>query len=236
MEEWMTHEIGIALLSIMASVVTYLVIRRIKKHPDNRIRYGDEIRLLHVMTGYFLHSHDINYGHPNSSRQQQVTAYDQRDENDYWTVKGPHGKSESYRNGKAVKNGHIIRLQHSNTAKNLHSHSDVPSPVTGHQEVTAYGTNGIGNDKDNWKVQLQKGRTWHPRMHLRFVHIDAQVELSRGRTLKVGSRLRLIHVDTGKALHSHAGKYLTGFTENQQEVTCFGGRDENDFWEIAKPS
>ena len=109
--------------------------------------------------------------------------------------------------GRVVRNGDSIRLEHQETRRNLHSHSDVPSPVTGQQEVTAYGTNGVGDDNDTWQVQLSEGRRW-----------------------RSGVRLRLTHVNTGKALHSHPSEY----TPSQQEVTCFGGRDDNDYWEAVR--
>lgn len=46
---------------------------------------------------------------------------------------------ENYR--EKVKCGDIIRLQHTATNKNLHSHH-FSSPLSGNQEVSAYGENG----------------------------------------------------------------------------------------------
>jgi dolichyl-phosphate-mannose--protein O-mannosyl transferase len=77
--------------------------------------------------------------------------------------------------------------------------------------VTAYGTNGIGDDNDNWQVQLSDGHRW-----------------------RNGVQLRLTHVNTRKALHSHGGVSHPEYTAGQQEVTCFGGRDDNDYWEAVR--
>ena len=43
--------------------------------------------------------------------------------------------------GTAIKCGHRIRLEHAQTGKNLHSHL-FQSPVSGQQEVSAYGERG----------------------------------------------------------------------------------------------
>jgi dolichyl-phosphate-mannose--protein O-mannosyl transferase len=40
-----------------------------------------------------------------------------------------------------------------NTQKNLHSHSNFQSPVTGRQEVSAFGTQGDGDGGDNWEIE-----------------------------------------------------------------------------------
>lgn len=45
--------------------------------------YGDIVKIKHVLTNTHLHSHAINYGHPNSSGQQQVTAFGGADDNDF---------------------------------------------------------------------------------------------------------------------------------------------------------
>lgn len=54
------------------------------------------------------------------------------DSNSYWVVHPLVG--EELRQGEAVKNGDIIRLQHSNTRRWLHSHLH-PSPISSNFEV-----------------------------------------------------------------------------------------------------
>ncbi len=174
------------------------------------IRYRDCVRLIHVETNHALQSSPRNYTHPRSSRQQQVTAHTSADANGDWIIKGPHGSSELHKAGEPVRDGDLIRLEHRSTEKNLHSHADVPSPVSGHQEVTAFGSSAAGDANDNWKVELTKDRIW-----------------------RAGTLVRLVHGLTGKALHSHAGESHPEYTANQQEVTCFSGRDNNDLWQVA---
>ncbi len=171
------------------------------------MKYGATIKVSHLWTGRTLHSHPLNYGHTGSSGQQQVTAFEGADDNDLWRIKGPHGQPENYKAGQSIRHGDIIRLQHVLTGRNLHSHSGHPSPVTQQQEVTCFGHNGIGDTNDNWRIELPGGGDWAP-----------------------GGRIKLIHQATNHALHSHPGHSHSQWTAVQQEVTGFGGRDDNDWW------
>lgn len=171
------------------------------------VRYGVPIRIRHVATGHALHSHLINY--TTGSHQQEVTCFESRDDNDWWIVKGPNGEGINAPIGAPVANHGIIRLEHVMTKRNLHSHRGHHSPATHQGEVTAYGDYGIGDDNDNWKLEIHgenPGQAW-----------------------RNDHRFRLIHVDTNHALHSHHGHKTHS---HQQEVTAFGNRDENDFWII----
>lgn len=171
--------------------------------------YGGIVRLNHVNTDCRLHSHFFNYGHAGSSRQQQITCFTGRDDNDDWIVKGPHGQGDDYLRGQPVKNGDIVRLEHRLTRRNLHSHSGHPSPVSRQQEITGFGENGSGDGNDNWRVEM----------------IGAS-------SLEKGFRFRLIHINTNHALHSHSGFSHPQWTKGQQEVTGFASRDDNDLWTL----
>ncbi len=176
--------------------------------PENAVvKYGQVIKMSHVMSGRTLHSHALNYGHAGGSGQQQVTCFDGADDNDLWRVKGAHGSADNARAGQPVRNGDIIRLEHVLTRRNLHSHAGIKSPVTGQQEVTAFGENGQGDANDDWKVEIDGGGEWAARR-----------------------RLRLVHRLSNAALHSHLGFRHAQHTAGQQEVTGFLPRDANDFW------
>lgn len=178
------------------------------------VRYRDTVKLKHVATELSLHSHDTKYAHTGSSGQQQVTAYHGSDSNDYWIIKGPNGQPENYKEGQPISDGDVIRLEHLNTKRNLHSHGGIRSPLSNQQEVTAYGDSGIGDFNDNWRIEIEHGTIrpiWQKKAKIRF-----------------------IHVDTNHALHSHHGHSSYEYTADQQEVTCFPGRDDNDWWIISK--
>ena len=178
--------------------------------PAKAVKYRAMIKLIHVQTNLSLHSHKRNYPHSQSSGQQQVTAFAGSNDDDYWTVKGAHNYGEMYNNGEPVQHGEIIRLEHITTRKNLHSHRDGSSPMSHQQEVTAFGQDGIGDTNDNWKVDLDGGGIWLE-----------------------GTKVRLIHVATDAALHSHSGYNLPEWGFYQQEVTCYGDRNQDDWWRAA---
>lgn len=123
-----------------------------------------------------------------------------------WLVKGGAGEIEISSQAKPLLRDDVVRLEHIATGTNLHSHS-APSPILGdQQEVTAYGSFGNGDSNDNWKVEPESENAW----------------LS-------GQAVRLIHNNTLHNLHSHPASHPK-FTAGYQEVTGFGGRDNNDLW------
>jgi dolichyl-phosphate-mannose--protein O-mannosyl transferase len=68
-----------------------------------------------------------------------------------WLVKeGAHSPSCDI--GKPIQCGEVIRLEHTDTHKNLHSHL-FKAPLSGNQEVSGFGDdNGNGDTGDNWQV------------------------------------------------------------------------------------
>ena len=64
-------------------------------------------------------------------------------------------QAEPCRTGKRIKCGELIRLEHMNSGRNLHSHSNFASPVSGRQEVSAFGDQGDGDGGDNWEVECE---------------------------------------------------------------------------------
>jgi len=129
---------------------------------------GSVIKLRHVATGHRLHSHQISYG--SGSGQQSVTGFPAIDDpNSFWIVKNSMNGNYCPR-GTVVKNGDVIRLQHLNTLRNLHSHLH-SSPLTQQQEVSAFGEGGNGDTGDNWKVVLD-GETWKRGEVVKFQHLD----------------------------------------------------------------
>jgi hypothetical protein len=52
---------------------------------------------------------------------------------------------------------------------------------------------------------------------------------------RYGSNVKIAHRDTGHVLHSHAINYSHSGSSKQQQVTCFGALDDNDWWRIKGP-
>ncbi len=55
-------------------------------------------------------------------------------------------------------------------------------------------------------------------------------------TVQYGKLLKISHLWTGLTLHSHALNYGHGRSSGQQQVTCFKGSDDNDWWRIKGPN
>ena len=100
--------------------------------------------------GGLLHSHVQLF--PEGSQQQQVTCYHHKDaNNEWWFYPNRHDKDyDPEEEPRFIGNGDVIRLIHSQTGRNLHSH-DIAAPITKSQkEVSCYGNLTVGDDKDHW--------------------------------------------------------------------------------------
>lgn len=126
------------------------------------------IKLQNVQRGVRLHSHEVKYG--SGSGQQSVTGVSNGDDvNSYWTIINGSGKPECAR-GEEIKCGQIVRLKHLSTNKNLHSHL-FTAPITGsHQEVSAFGEAGVGDEGDNWMVMCSSD-VWLKSSPVRLRHV-----------------------------------------------------------------
>jgi len=95
------------------------------------------------------------------------------DPNSLFGVKGEFGKS--CKRGDPIQCGSVIRLQHANTKKFLHSHLHV-SPLSRQQEVSGYFPSDTG---DNWVVVCAAGKAVLEReTPFRLKHKDTNTYLS----------------------------------------------------------
>ncbi|KAE8622196.1 hypothetical protein XENTR_v10005138 [Xenopus tropicalis] len=134
---------------------------------------GSVVKLLNIKHSVRLHSHDVRYG--SGSGQQSVTGVTSVDDgNSYWRIRGQ--TSTVCERGKLIKCGQSVRLTHVNTGRNLHSHH-FTSPLSGNQEVSAFGDDGEGDILDDWTV-LCGGEFWQRDDEVRFRHTSTSVFLS----------------------------------------------------------
>ncbi|GKT66618.1 dolichyl-phosphate-mannose-protein mannosyltransferase [Colletotrichum tofieldiae] len=197
------------------------------------VAFGSRVSIRHVNTqGGYLHSHPLMY--PTGSKQQQITLYPHKDENNLWLLENqtqPLGINGEQINGTQawdnlpepafIKDGDVIRLYHTPTFRRLHSH-DVRPPVTEadwQNEVSAYGYEGFeGDANDLFKIEIVKKKSL------------SSVSKERLRTIE--TKFRLVHIMTGCVLFSHKVK-LPEWASEQQEVTCArGGTLPNSLWYI----
>ncbi|XP_036671591.3 protein O-mannosyl-transferase 2 [Drosophila suzukii] len=178
------------------------------------VAYGSVVTIKnHKTGGGYLHSHQHLYPKEVGARQQQITTYTHKDENNKWLIK-PHNKQRLPKDKlQVLRHGDIIRLEHVATRRNLHSHSE-PAPMTKkHLQVTGYGELGVGDANDAWRVLIVGGK------------VNETVHT-------VTSRLKFIHLLQNCALTS-SGKQLPKWGFEQQEVSCnLNVRDKNSQWNV----
>ncbi|KAF9579138.1 hypothetical protein BGW38_004732 [Lunasporangiospora selenospora] len=169
------------------------------------ISYGARVSIRHVGTqGGYLHSHASVY--ETGSKQQQITLYPHKDENNDWIIQKRDGSIPEEL--EFIKHGDYIRLLHISTDKRLHSH-EIKAPMTedeNHFEVSGYGHKGFDGDaNDEWRVEIVEYDGKHP---------DSETMLHTLRT-----RFKLVHMNMNCDLFSHNVK-LPKWGFEQQEVTC----------------
>ncbi|XP_067848247.1 protein O-mannosyl-transferase 2 isoform X2 [Heptranchias perlo] len=179
------------------------------------IAYGSVITVKNVRTaGGYLHSHWHLYPEGVGARQQQVTAYLHKDNNNLWIVRKPEHNPDLDDPAQHVRHGDVFRLEHKETSRNMHSHHHEAPLTKKHFQVTGYGINGTGDSNDLWRIEVVGGQN--------------------GDLIKVlRSKIRLIHVATGCILYS-SGKSLPKWGWEQVEVSCSPYLKEtpNSLWNI----
>ncbi|KAK3371984.1 glycosyltransferase family 39 protein [Podospora didyma] len=194
---------------------------------------GSRVAIRHVNTqGGYLHSHPLMY--PTGSKQQQITLYPHKDENNIWLLENQtqpldmHGQPINGTNAwfslpvpPYIKDGAVLRLYHQPTHRRLHSH-DVRPPITEadwQNEVSAYGYEGFDGDaNDFFRVEIVKSKS--------------KSGIAQERLRTIDTKFRLVHLMTGCVLFSHKVK-LPDWASEQQEVTCArGGTLPNSLWYI----
>lgn len=166
------------------------------------VAYGASLTIKNHRTGgAYLHSHWHLYPEGVGARQQQVTTYSHKDDNNKWRIKKYNEESsENAEPIEYVKNGDLIRLEHLVTERNLHSHNEIAPITKKHFQVTCYGEKGVGDANDVFRIEFETGNTGQP--------LEA-----------VKTRFKLIHYLMNCAIYSH-NKQLPKWAFEQLEVTC----------------
>uniref|UniRef100_A0A671YU75 Protein O-mannosyl-transferase 2 n=1 Tax=Sparus aurata TaxID=8175 RepID=A0A671YU75_SPAAU len=182
-------------------ITAHLTEQYLIRSSDADLAYGSTITVKNLrIAGGYLHSHWHLYPEGVGAKQQQVTAYLHKDYNNLWLVQR-HGENESQSGTPdLVRHGDIIRLEHKETTRNLHTHLHEAPLTKKHFQVTGYGINGTGDINDLWQVEVCGGQ--------------------KGDLVKVlRSKVRFLHRATGCVLYS-SGKTLPKWGWEQVEVTC----------------
>ena len=176
-------------------------------HAILEIAFGSKITLKNMgWGGGLLHSHVQTF--PVGSMQQQVTCYHYKDENNDWVVL-PRWDEPAYDLNaplRFIKDGDAIRLRHSPTLRNLHSHP-VPAPITKlSHEVSCYGNETVGDVQDHWRVEVVDDIKRGSKSQFEKIH-------------SLTTRLRFRHVHLGCYLRA-ANAVLPQWGFKQIEVSC----------------
>ncbi len=171
--------------------------------------------------GGLLHSHVQTY--PVGSSQQQVTCYHYKDENNDWIISPRWNEPEIDLNApiRYLQDGDVIRLKHSPTTRNLHSHP-IPAPVTKlNHEVSCYGNETIGDSHDYWVVEVVDDIKQGSKEHVKQIH-------------SLTTRLRFKHQALGCYLRA-ANAILPQWGFKQVEVSCDKENNPGDahtYWNV----
>ncbi|EZA46543.1 Protein O-mannosyl-transferase, partial [Ooceraea biroi] len=104
-----------------------------------QLAYGATITLKNHRTGGgYLHSHWHLYPEGVGARQQQITTYSHKDDNNLWLVK-KFDTDAIPAEPELVRHGDLVRLEHTITRRNLHSHKEIAPISKKHYQVTGYG-------------------------------------------------------------------------------------------------
>ncbi|RZC38810.1 protein O-mannosyl-transferase 2, partial [Asbolus verrucosus] len=179
-----------------------------------QVAYGAIITLKNHRTGGgYLHSHYHLYPENVGARQQQITTYTHKDDNNKWLIKKYN--TEDTGGVTIVRSGDLIRLEHVPTRRNLHSHKEQAPITKKHYQVTGYGENGTGDANDVWKINV--------------VGAKDGTEITA-----VSSKLKFVHYLQSCALTT-SGKQLPKWAYEQQEVSCNPNlRDPNGVWNVEE--
>lgn len=205
----------------------------------------------HFFHECFLHSHSHYY--PTGSKQQQLTLYSTKDENNLWRIL-PAWYTRPREDGNQtifvpIRHGDIVRLEHVSTGSFMHSHPvDPPISHKDHYfEASCYGSSaqGIGDTNDHWRVEITDSDgsiLYHnqeniisdnyPISEMAYIPVSESLKkdtdtlfTSYNYKPRIKARRTLIRL-----VHVNTGCYLTSFAKKlpewgfgQLEVTC--GRD-----------
>ncbi|KAJ2343972.1 hypothetical protein GGF43_005569, partial [Coemansia sp. RSA 2618] len=180
-----------------------------QKPSDTTIKIGTILALKHVGTGRHLRT-DRSHSTQSGSNQQLAYAHGwAADEFDRWQVLPAN--TETPAPGSIVTYGTQVRLRHFETGRHLHSHYNFVEPITGQNEVTAYGDQTQSDENDHWVVERWGSGGY-------------------GHTWKATDAVVLRNYVSGMVLCSRD----LPMTGDIQPVTCSGpGHGEDDKWRVV---
>lgn len=123
-----------------------------------------------------------------------------------------------------MKCGDRIRLQHMATKRFLHSHH-FQSPLSGNQEISCYGEDGVGDTGDHWELVCHSGE-WLRDQPVKLRHVDTGAYMAvSGRTFGRPINGQMEVIGAAGAVHASDWKSAEGLFVHPRE-TASSAHDE----------
>ena len=150
---------------------------------------GRSMKLIHWNTLRALHSHGNRYWY--GDRNQEVTCFWARDDNDWFTIRNSKGND--------LSNGAEVEFLHNSTQNSIYTQQGSRSPMTG--QLEASGRRNTNNDSQFfWRIEQT---SWYGDSFIR-----------------VGDFLRLVNVGNNCTLHSHGINLNAGTSQQEVTGFC----------------
>jgi dolichyl-phosphate-mannose-protein mannosyltransferase len=152
-----------------------------------------------------------------------VTCYHYKDDNNQWTIT-PTWEAEPLSDSgeiRYLKDNDVVRLVHTSTGRNLHSHP-IAAPVSKlNNEISCYGNSSIGDSNDYWVIEVVDDSAQGKKKNVKRIH-------------SLTTRLRIRHQNSGCYVRA-ANTVLPQWGFKQIEVSCDKENNVNDvhtYWNI----
>lgn len=107
-------------------------------YMPRHVAYGALVTIKnHKTGGGYLHSHAHLYAAGYGAPQQQITTYSHKDSNNEWKIK-PYKAETPDETVQIIKHGDLVRLEHIQTRRNLHSHREMAPITKKHYQVHSH--------------------------------------------------------------------------------------------------
>lgn len=141
------------------------------KYGPRSVAYGSLVTIRSQgLSPNILHSHGHFY--PEGSRQQQLTTYGYKDDNNEFIFEfgletsklqnrfatlqyDPESPDTILDYNTIIKDGDTVRIQHKSTGAFIHSHSIAAAVLKSQYEATCYGGLHLEDEKDDWVIEIQ---------------------------------------------------------------------------------
>jgi dolichyl-phosphate-mannose-protein mannosyltransferase len=202
------------------------------------IAFGSKVTIKNAgFGGSLLHSHASSY--PEGSKQQQITTYGHKDDNNDWIVVRPHSELKKLNEKRLLKEPKA-KLQRRDQIPGQPEEAEVKAEgevEPENNEAKKDGVDDISEEDFDPNLDHEVLKEMDERLQKKKgIHKDQYIDSDEAEDeprefIKNGDIIRLVHVATNRNLHSHNVK--APVTDKENEVSAYLERDlgdDNDLW------